>query len=196
MDTNKRHIMYTEEIELIWKPIVGFSRYEASNTGLLRSLNYKRSGKIVVLKPALSPDGYWSTVLLRDDGKYISIKVHRAVALAFYDCPTGLEINHIDGNKQNNWADNLEVVNRSENMRHAYKLGLMKSKVGSSNGNSKLTEDDVRNIRKAAAESVRESGRTGVRYYGRKALALQYGVSECTIKEVVSRRKNKFYNVP
>ena len=188
MDTNKRHIMYTEEIELIWKPVVGFSRYEASNTGLLRSLNYKRSGRIVVLKPALSPDGYWSTVLLKDDGRYISIKVHRAVALAFYDCPAGLEINHIDGNKQNNWADNLEVVNRSENMRHAYKLGLMTRKVGSSNGNSKLTEKDIKEIRDHAVVNGR--------YYGRKELAAKYGVAECTIKEVVVRRKNKFYNVP
>ena len=116
--------MYTEEIELIWKPIIGFSRYEASNTGLLRSLNYKNSKKIVVLKPALSPDGYWSTVLLRDDGRYISIKVHRAVALAFYDCPAGLEINHIDGNKENNSVENLEWCTTKENIHHAIRTGL------------------------------------------------------------------------
>lgn len=54
-----------------------------------------------------------------------SESVHRLVALAFVDNPRNLpEINHIDGNKLNNTAGNLEWCTRSENMRHAYANGL------------------------------------------------------------------------
>lgn len=53
--------------------------------------------------------------------------IHRLVALHF--CEGYKEdkiVNHKDGNKQNNAADNLEWVTHSENDRHAYKLGLRK----------------------------------------------------------------------
>ena len=127
-------------------------------------------------------------MLQGDDGKYHSLCVHTFVALAFHgDKPEGLQVNHIDGVKTNNSPDNLEYVTLSENLLHAYRLGLIKPKVGSSNGNAKLTEQDVKEIR----EHAKNNGR----YYGRKMLAEKYGVSECTIKEVVTRRKNKFYNV-
>lgn len=171
-----------------WEQIPNFSTYEASTEGRLRSTNYKRSKKTKVLKLALSPDGYLKTMLLDDDGKYRSWTVHKFVALAFHGAkPEGLEINHIDGVKTNNKPCNLEYVSKSENLKHAYKIGLISPKIGSSNGNAKLTEQDVKEIREHAANSGR--------YYGRKMLAEKYGVSECTIKEVVTRRKNKFRNV-
>jgi hypothetical protein len=179
--------MQTENEKIRWASVSGYSRYEASDTGLLRSINYKNSGKTVILKPATGKDGYLQTALQKDNGEYTSMKIHKAVILAFSYIPTGKEINHIDGNKKNNYLLNLEVVDRSANITHAYARGLISPKVGSANGMSKLTEEDVRNIREVAA--------SGGRYYGRKELALKYGVSECTIKEVVVRRKNKFYNV-
>lgn len=171
-----------------WKPIPNFSRYEASDKGNLRSLNYKNSKKTKVLKPALSPDGYLKTMLQDDNNKYSSWTVHKFVALAFFGIANeDMEINHIDGIKTNNELSNLEYVTRSENLIHAYKHDLIIRRVGSLNGNSKLKESDVIEIR----EHARNSGR----YYGRKELAAKYGVSECTIKEVIARRKNKFYNV-
>jgi hypothetical protein len=170
-----------------WKKIQGFSNYEASNKGNLRSLNYKRTGKKKVLKPSVC-DGYLKTMLKSDCGKYKSWYVHKFICLAFHGQKTkGMEINHKDGDKLNNSPDNLEYVTRSENIKHSYNLGLKKPQVGSSNGNSKLTEEQVREIRIHAANNGR--------YYGRKKLAEKYGVSECTIKEVVTRRRNKFYNV-
>jgi len=170
-----------------WKPIPNFSNYEASTKGRLRSKNYKLTGEARVLKPALS-GGYLKTMIKDDEGKYRSYNVHKFVAMAFIGLNTeGKEVNHIDGNKLNNCPENLEYVTRSENLKHAYELGLITPKVGSSNGNAKLTEKQVREIRNHAANSGR--------YYGRKELAEKYGVSECTIKEVVSRRRNKFYNV-
>ena len=169
-----------------WKEIKGFSGYEASDLGNLRSLNYKRTGMAKVLRPSIS-GGYLKTMLKSDEGKYRSLYVHRFVCLAFLgQKPKGLEINHKDGNKLNNRPSNLEYVTRKENVKHAYDNKLMRPKVGSSNGMAKLKESDVLEIRAHAASSGR--------YYGRKQLAIKYGVSECTIKEVVTRRRNKFYN--
>jgi hypothetical protein len=171
-----------------WVTVEGFSRYEVSNTGVIRSMNYKNSGRVVDLSPCTDKKGYLKTVLLADTGKYVNVTVHRVVISNFKEKVEGKDyINHIDGVKSNNHIDNLEWCTISENMLHAYANGLMIKKVGSSNGNSKLKEHQVK--------AIRESAAAGGRYYGRKDLALKYGVSECTIKEVVTRRKNKFYNV-
>lgn len=174
--------------EIKWKTIPNFSRYEASTTGLIRSLNYKNSKEVKILTPAISPDGYLSTMLLRDDGKYISTNIHRWIAATYLGLPNKREVNHIDGIKTNNSLSNLEYCSHSENIKHAYDLGLIAPKVGSLNGMAKLTEKQV--------SEIREVARNGGRYYGRKYLAIKYNVSECTIKEVVCRRRNKFYNVP
>lgn len=172
----------------IWKTIPNFSRYEASNLGNLRSINYKNSGKIVNLNPSKAKDGYIKTMLQDDNKKYHSLTVHLFVCMAFIGIKKeGFEINHKDGNKSNNNINNLEYCTRSQNIQHAFDNKLMMPKVGSLNGMAKLTESQVIEIRNHAKNNGR--------YYGRKELALKYNVSECTIKEVVTRRKNKFYNV-
>ena len=172
----------------VWKTIPNFSRYEASSFGRLRSLNYKNSGKTIILNPALTKDGYMKTMLLDDSKKYRSLCVHTFICLAFYgEKEQGIEINHIDCNKQNNCISNLEYCTRSENILHGYRNKLLFPKVGQSNGMAKLSDSDVKEIR----EYVKTKGR----YYGRKELAIKYNVAECTIKEVVTRRKNRFYNV-
>lgn len=167
----------------IWKQIPRFSRYEASNLGNIRSINYKNSGNKKILKPSFY-NGYAQTMLLNDDGKYKSILVHRIIAITFIG-DSLLEINHIDGVKDNNKIENLEYVSHSENQLHAYKLLLQKPKIGESNGNSKLTEQQVIEIREYVSNF-------NGRYYGRKALAEKYNVSESYIKEIVnSSRKNR-----
>lgn len=170
-----------------WKSIPGFSRYEASNLGNLRSLDYKKSGKVRMLKPAIS-GGYFKTMLLADDGKYYSWNVHKWVALAWLGPRLEFEVNHKSGIKTDNSAGNLEYCTRSENILHGFKLGLLKPRLGTKNNLSILTEEQVKEIR----DHVKNfSGR----YYGRKELAIKYGVSECTIKEVVNRRRNGWSHV-
>lgn len=166
-----------------WKPIPNFSRYEASTSGNLRSINYKNSGKTKILKPADAGDGYLKTMLKDDNGKYKSWGVHKFVALAYLgEKPKGLEINHIDGNKTNNAPSNLEYCTRSENIKHGFKNGLLKHKRGSLNGMAKLTEQDVIEIRKHAKKHAPN--------YGRAALAKKYGISEGQVKDIVTRRRN------
>ena len=148
-------------------------------------MNYKRTGKIKILKPAAGPDGYLQTMLLHDTGKYKTFKVHKWIAITYHGpVPDGKEVNHKDGIKTNNAASNLEYLTHAQNIQHAFDNGLMKPKRGSLNGMAKLNEQQVREIRAIA--------KCGHRYYGRKELAEKYGVSQCTIKEVVSIRRGKF----
>lgn len=86
---------------------------------------FNHSGK--ELKQWVTRDGYCMVRLCRN-GYEKSCSVHRLVADAFFDGDhDGYEVNHIDGNKQNNFVGNLEWVTRSENLQHSYKANLRKS---------------------------------------------------------------------
>jgi len=151
--------------------------------GEIRSLNYKRTGKTKVLKPAINKDGYCATMLQRDDKKYCSWKIHRWIALTFLGPrPDGLQVNHKDGNKQNNAVENLEYITHSENVQHSFDTGLQKPKRGTMNGQAKITENDVREIRAYAKENGP--------YYGRDELAQKYGISSAHVKDIVNRRRD------
>lgn len=181
MDGNIRNYKTMEEK---WLKIPGFSRYEASNTGKLRSLSYKLEKKIKEIKPALTRDGYLKTMLLRDDGKYCTHRVHWFVTLTWFGIrPDGHEVNHKNGDKTDNSVNNIEYVSHSYNVLHSFKMGLQKPKRGSLNGKAKLTEYDIKTIRLHAKNNPG-------RYYGRKAIAEKYGVSEAHIKDIVTCRRN------
>ena len=81
-----------------------------------------RKGK--VLKPKVDRYGY-KVVTLSKNGKRKSYLVHRLVAMAFIDNPLQKEtVNHIDGNKLNNSAENLEWATQKEQKVHAIEMGL------------------------------------------------------------------------
>ena len=109
----------------IWKEIEGTNgRYEVSNTGKVRCLDYKMTGKTKELTAGEKAGGYMQ-LRVRMDGRLKTVVIHRLVAKAFVPNPENKpEVNHKDGNKKNNNADNLEWVSRSENIRHAVKSGL------------------------------------------------------------------------
>lgn len=96
----------------IWKPIPNYEKlYEVSNYG-----NIRNSRKL--LKFYKINSGYYALKLTKD-GVRTSPLVHRLVALVF--CPKleeQTEVNHIDGNKQNNHATNLEWCTSSQNKQH------------------------------------------------------------------------------
>lgn len=102
------------------------NQYFVSNYGNVKS--YVRSANGNLLKPH-DNGGYLYVSLpkLDDSGtrKYRDIGIHRLVALAFLDNPENKpQVNHIDGNKQNNCVSNLEWVTSLENNRHALNIGL------------------------------------------------------------------------
>lgn len=105
-------------IKEIWKPIDGFEDYEISNLGKVKSLNYKRTGKEKILKPAKNKDGYLLVVLCRN-GKRKTFRVNRLVASAFLPNPEGFEqVNHIDEVKTNNCVSNLEFCTPKYNINY------------------------------------------------------------------------------
>ena len=161
-----------------FKPIEGFSRYMASNYGRIISLDYKRSGAKKLINPSASKDGYLQSMFLDDNGKYATKKIHKLVAIAFYGVCKDKEVNHKDGDKKNNNSDNLEYVTRSENVKHAFDNGLAKGLSGSKNGNSKLTEDQVRYIR--------ERKKYGGLHWGREQIANELGISSAHVKDIAN----------
>ena len=112
----------------IFNDIPGYEgRYQVSNYGRVKSLSRLikcRGGyRINNEKILKQKDGDYLQVQLGHKGKFHTI--HRLVAITFIK-NNDIEnvVNHIDGNKKNNHADNLEWVTRSQNQLHAYKLGL------------------------------------------------------------------------
>ena len=88
------------------------------------SIILNKTGKVKM--PRKRKDGYLG-VQLYNHGEAQHKRIHRLVAEAFIPNPDNKpDINHKDGNKHNNSVDNLEWVNKSENMRHAYQTGLVK----------------------------------------------------------------------
>lgn len=105
----------------IWKPIEGTNgKYEVSNTGKVRSLDYRNSGKAKELRHELDKKGYIRIRIKNSDFPYKTIKVHREVAKAFIPNPDNKpQVNHINGIKTDNRAENLEWVTNQENATHA-----------------------------------------------------------------------------
>jgi hypothetical protein len=107
---------------IMWKPIDGYSNYVINQKGEVMNVHTNR-----ILKQYETDRGYL-TVNLSENGKYKTLRVHRLVAELFRFNPDNKpEVNHIDGNKQNNHHSNLEWVTRRENRQHAWDMGLDKN---------------------------------------------------------------------
>ena len=75
--------------------------------------------------------------------------LHRLVAEHFLPNPDPkkyTQVNHIDGNRYNNAVSNLEWCTPSHNVLHAFSTQLKKPQIGETNGQSKLTETQVRQV--------------------------------------------------
>lgn len=173
--------------------VQNFSNYVASSDGALFSLNYNHTGRRKELKQKMMR-GYLNVGITNDDGVRKFLRVHRIIAQCFIDNPEGKpEVNHINGNKSDNRAENLEWVTISENRQHAFRTGLQKPHSCNMNGNSqgsklpqsKLTEADVSAIRKHHKETRKRGEKTWE----------QFGISETNYWYVVSNKNRTWKHV-
>lgn len=168
-----------------WKDIAGFEgMYQVSNMGQVRSLDRVindrgRHLKGRVLAQSIGTSGYLH-VGPSINGKQPPKYIHRLVAEAFIPNPDSRpHVNHIDGNKQNNHLSNLEWATAKENSQHAWVTGLANHS-GENHASSKLTEDDVRFIRKHYNPDITD--------FNLQALAEKFGVKKPTINKIVHRK--------
>ncbi len=102
---------------MTWLKIKGFNNYSVSSDGSVRNDNNLR-----LLRPTTNSRGYLY-VVLSNNGKTTTKKVHRLVAETFIDNPDNKpQVNHIDGNKQNNNVSNLEWTTAQENTNHFWQF--------------------------------------------------------------------------
>lgn len=155
-----------------WRPIEGFSGYQVSNFGRVKSFKLKTPR---IMKPELGKDGYLR-IDLKNNANHKHFSIHRLVAKAFIMSEANKDqINHIDGHKLNNHVSNLEWCTVAENNQHALETGLRKS--GGEHRDAKLSN--------AQAEQIRNMYVPADPEFGAAALADFFGVEQTTILDIV-----------
>ena len=109
--------------------IAGFPMYKIGKGGEVFSLYKPKTNKIGTewnqIQPVLDKGTGYYLVTLVNNGKRKNQFIHRLIAYHFITNPESKpQVNHKDGNKQNNAIDNLEWVTAQENSRHAVDTGL------------------------------------------------------------------------
>lgn len=160
-----------------WKPIPGYEgMYEVSDLGRVKSLartvvmyeGVTRQTKDRILRTSLQGCGYVFATLCKE-GKARPNLVHRLVAQAFVPNPDNKpQVNHKDGNRTNNRADNLEWVTSSENNLHKFRT------LGYKNHNRKVVERS-----------------DGMRFESATAAARFMGVSTPRISQVCTGKRER-----
>lgn len=150
----------------IWKPVSHISeKLLVSTHGNFLNLTNNRS-----IKPYTNSTGYQYIRF----GKKV-LRVHRLIALTFIDNPLNKpSVNHKDGIKTNNHISNLEWVTHSENVIHAYKIGLHR--------NHKIIYyfDD------STIKFIRKNYKHGCSKYGVLPLSRMFNTTENRIRRIVN----------
>ena len=138
--------MIIELPEEQWKtltyPGIRKDMYKVSNRGRIKNIS-----KGNIISGYKHKSGYIYVNLMTDSEQPKSsvFKMHRLVAWEFVNGYSEEKsyVNHIDGNKANNYSYNLEWCTFAENIRHAFITGLQSSRKGSNNANARLSPEDV-----------------------------------------------------
>ena len=191
-------------INEIWKPCTVNPVYMVSNYGRVKTIDHKiwckvnngyslRKGHLCKLSNNNSKH-YWR-VNIQINNKQKVFAVHRLVALAFIPNPNNLsQINHIDGNKNNNCVSNLEWCDNSYNQKHAMEHGLKsRAKMSINCHLRKLTLEQVAYIKDEWAKVDKS-------VYGNKEnfcklMTIKFNLKSInTIKWIIKGVTNKYIN--
>lgn len=174
--------MVDAAIPEIWKPIIDYPGYEASSTGRIRSVDRT----VITIR---GPWRYRGKILRQTFNRRLgrfaisfgdqttTMYVHQLVCAAFHGprpSPSH-DVAHYDGNCQNNRPDNLRWATRKENCADTARHGRTHRPQGEVHPRAKLTEGDVRNIRR-----LRQAGETQV------YLARAFAISRWQLRKIIS----------
>lgn len=142
--------------------------YSVSNFGRVK---HKFTDHYRLISGSIHSDGY---VFVTLHGEQIAL--HRLIAKTFHrdSYHNNLVVNHIDGNKQNNFADNLEWVTQQENVQHSHDNGFQPKGIITYTG--KFTAEQREEIKR-----LWDSGEKS-----KREIARMYGVSHTCITDIIS----------
>lgn len=169
----------------IWRPIKGYEGiYEISHLGRIKSLSRFTYQNHWIKEKILSPSiccGYLVAGLSKN-GITKCYKYHRLLAIAFIPNPNSLpQINHKDGDKQNNNLENLEWCDCQHNVKHAFANGLKFGAVW-----SKEKRISVGKYSLKLANKIRSDYQTNL--YTHRELSIKYCVSRTTVGQILLNR--------
>lgn len=153
------------------EPVKGFEAfYGATEDGRIFSFNYRMTGKTCELAQSTHPEGY-KRVKAWHVNKSSPTPVHRLVALAYLPNPIGMpQVNHIDGNKGNNYVENLEWCDNARNQQHRFEIGTNYA-FGEKHGMHIISEEE--------AIAIKSAIKDGPMYKGKcLEIAEKFGVSK------------------
>jgi hypothetical protein len=160
-----------------WRQVSTCPKYSVSNYGRVRNAI---SGKILTPCKRSNTSEYLCVNISYGCGNVKKESIHRLVAKEFVPNTDGKEeVNHIDGDKTNNSASNLEWCNMSENQIHAFENGLQ----------THIGEHDVRSVVCLNDNITFQTIRQASQYYGIKHSAIY----ACCVRKSNRSRYGKIF---
>lgn len=139
-----------------WKKIEGYKNYYVSSHGKVKTTDYNHTGQEKTLSVFKNSYGYIACNLMQDGVRKRKL-VHRLVAKAFHPLSERLgdTVNHKDGNKENNFYQNLEWCSIQDNLNHAMVNGLRGYASGETHYKAKIPSETIVSIKLMLSKNMK-----------------------------------------